>query len=116
MAYLYLTLAFTFNAVANILLKAGSSRGITLDGPLLSLIALNWQAILGCALFAVNILFYFLALRSLPLSVAYPIMVGMSFIIVNSYAFLELREGIGAMQLVGYALLIMGLSLVVSRG
>jgi multidrug transporter EmrE-like cation transporter len=115
MAYVYLVLAFSFNAAANILLKIGSARGVTLHGPLVSILLLNWQAILGCGLFVVNVLFYFLALRALPLSIAYPIMVGMSFIIINAYALLELKEGIATLQLFGYALIIVGLVLVVSR-
>jgi len=115
MAYLYLALAFTLNAVANILLKLGSQRGITLHGSLISIALGNWEALVGCGLFAINILFYFLALRALPLSIAYPIMVAMSFIIINSYAFFELKEGLATGQLIGYVLIIVGLILVVSR-
>lgn len=117
MGYLYLALAFIINATANILLKIGASRGVSLNwhAPLISFFG-NWQLFLGASFFAVNILFYYLALRALPLSIAYPIMVAGSFVIVNGYALITLRESVGMIEIVGYALIFSGLFLVVSRG
>lgn len=115
MAYIYLALAFTLNSVANILLKLGALRGLSLSGGLLAIIESNWQFLLGLAIFATNVIFYFLALRALPLSVAYPVMVVMGFLIVNSYALLALNEPITAWQYVGYMLIVVGLTLVVAR-
>lgn len=114
MAYLYLALAFSLNATANIFLKIGSLKGLETNtfNPV-TLAVHNWHFIVGCVLFAVNIIFYFLALRSLPLSVAYPIMIVMSFVIINSYAFFGLGEAIVPIQVLGYVLLIIGLVLVV---
>ena len=74
MDYLYLILAFTLNAVANILLKIGSEFGVKIT---------NYYLFAGIALFAINIIFYFLALKNLALSTAYPIMIVMSFLIIN---------------------------------
>lgn len=115
-AYLYLAFAFTLNSVANILLKLGAERGLSLSGGLPAIAQANWQALLGLVIFALNIVFYFLALRALPLSVAYPVMVAMSFLIVNSYALFALRESVTTGQYVGYALIVIGLTLVASRG
>ena len=115
MAYLYLTLAFTLNSIANILLKIGAGRGLSFSGGLLAIVQANWQVLLGLTIFASNIVFYFLALRALPLSVAYPVMVVMGFLIVNSYALLALHEPITAGQYVGYVLIVVGLTLVVAR-
>ncbi|TSC64365.1 MAG: hypothetical protein G01um101491_306 [Parcubacteria group bacterium Gr01-1014_91] len=115
MAYLYLVLAFSLNSVANILLKLGAIRGLSLSGGPLAIIEANWQSLLGLSIFALNIIFYFLALRALPLSVAYPVMVVMGFLIVNSYALFALNEPITAGQYVGYILIVIGLTLVVAR-
>lgn len=115
MAYLFLALAFTLNSVANILLKLGAIRGLSLSGGLFSIIEANWQFLLGLSIFALNVIFYFLALRALPLSVAYPVMVVMGFLIVNSYALLMLHEPITAGQYIGYVLIVVGLTLVVAR-
>ncbi|HYF29308.1 MAG TPA: hypothetical protein VEA36_03020 [Candidatus Paceibacterota bacterium] len=115
MAYIYLFAAFLLNGVANVLLKLGSVKGLSLSGNVPTLIVSNWQFLLGLFLFAANVIFYFLALRALPLSIAYPVMVAMSFLIINGYAFFGLREGITTLQLGGYALIVIGLTLVVYR-
>lgn len=107
MAYLWLTLAFGLNALANVLLKLGATKGLALG---------NWQLLTGLFFFAINVVFYFLALRALPLSVAYPIMVAMSFLLINGYAFMTLGEPVTPLQMVGYVLIIGGLVLVVSQG
>lgn len=115
MAYAYLIAAFVLNAVANIFLKLGSARGLNFDNlSPLALIGSNWQFLLGLVVFASNVIFYFLALRSLPLSVAYPIMVAMSFIIINGYALVFLGETVTLLQILGYGLIIAGLILVVA--
>lgn len=115
MAYLYLTLAFTLNSIANILLKLGAIQGLSLSGGLIAIVQANWQFLLGLTLFASNVIFYFAALRALPLSVAYPVMVVMGFLIVNSYALLALHEPITTGQYIGYVLIVVGLTLVVAR-
>lgn len=115
MAYLYLALALSLNSIANILLKLGAERGLSLSGGLLAMAEANWQVLLGLSIFALNVIFYFLALRALPLSIAYPVMVAMSFLIVNSYALIALHEPVTAGQYIGYLLIVIGLTLVVSR-
>jgi multidrug transporter EmrE-like cation transporter len=114
MAYLYLFCAFALNAAANIFIKLGSRQGFNLStfSPL-PLLASNWQFALGLLLFAINVIFYFLALRSISISVAYPIMVVMSFIIINAFALFILGERVLPIQIAGYALIVCGLFLVV---
>jgi multidrug transporter EmrE-like cation transporter len=115
-AYLYLILAFTLNALGNIFLKLGALRGLTLDNTAIStLLSMNWQLLLGVCLFGINILFYFLALRALPLSVAYPVMIAASFLIINGYAYFGLHEPITPVELLGYGLILGGLVLIVGR-
>lgn len=116
MAYLFLAAAFVCNGIANILLKLGARGEIGLEvrHPI-TLLMTHWQLAAGCLLFAVNIVFYYLALRTTPISVAYPIMVVMSFLIINSYAFFALGENIAPLQIVGYAAIVVGLLLVVAN-
>ena len=114
MAYFYLACAFALNAVANIFLKVGAGQGFNLSSySPLALIISNWQFLLGLFLFAVNVVFYFLALRTLPISVAYPTMVVMSFLIINAYALFVLGEHVVPLQILGYVLIVAGLFLVV---
>lgn len=118
MAYLALILAFVANAVANVLLKVGADRGLSLDFSqgLGKLLLANAYLIGGVALFAVNVVFYVIALRSLPLTLAYPVMVGMSFLIASSLAVFYLHESLGWPHLLGYLLILLGATLIVFHG
>ena len=86
--------------------------GVDLSGSFTEIITKNF--LLGVALltFACNVVLYFLALRSLPLAFAYPIMTIMSFFIINGYAVLFLKEPITTLQLVGYAMVLGGVTLI----
>jgi multidrug transporter EmrE-like cation transporter len=108
MPILYLIIAFILNSAGNVVFKIAATRGIILQGDFLSIIWRNYLVILGFLLYAVNACFYVLALRTLPLSIAYPIMLVMSLIIVNIISIFLLHESLNNMQLIGYALLILG--------
>ena len=114
MAYLYLASALLLNAIANILLKVGAGRSITTEGSLFTLIVSYWPVLLGIILFALNVVLYFLALRNLPISLAYPVMVVGGFLIINTYAVVYLKEEIVSIQILGYLCIVAGILLVVS--
>jgi multidrug transporter EmrE-like cation transporter len=63
-------------------------------------------------LFATNVIFYYLALRTIPLSFAYPVMVTGSFLLLGFASTFFFREQVNMMQLLGYALVILGITLV----
>lgn len=117
MFYIYLIIAFVLNASGNIFLKLGSQQGFSIPSfsPIV-LLTSNWQFILGCLLFILNVPFYFLALKHIPLSVAYPVMVGMSFLLVNTSAFFLFKESLNGLQVLGYMCMVVGIILVVSYG
>lgn len=106
----YLVIAFTLNAVANVLLKIGAQKGLSYKGlGFAEMIVQNVWPLLGVLLFALNVIFYFLALREIPLSTAYPTMVIMSFLIINSVAYFYLAEPINGFQWLGYGFMLIGL-------
>lgn len=116
-----LALALTLNAAANLMMKVGSGRfnasGLNTDPglrTLLAAVAQNWVLILGLLCFAVNVLFYAYALRApfLPVSIAYPIMVGAGFAIIAVVAWWFLGERMSAMQWVGVVMILVGVILV----
>lgn len=109
MNFFFLIIALILNATANILLKVGASNGIKLGGGVVDSFRANMVPVIGLGLFALNVVFYFLALRGIPLSTAYPIMTIMSFVIINTAAYFYLNEHINGWQLVGYGFLIVGL-------
>jgi multidrug transporter EmrE-like cation transporter len=113
MPYVFLAIAFTLNATANILLKIGALKGISYQGLSFGqILSNNAVAIIGLFFFALNAVFYFMALRSVPISVAYPVMVVMSLLLINGYAIFALKEQVSFTQLIGYALIIAGVVLV----
>ena len=65
-------------------------------------------------MFALNVVLYFLALRNLPISLAYPVMVVGGFLIINTYAVVYLKEEIVSIQILGYLCIVAGILLVVS--
>lgn len=117
MPYVLLLAAVAVNALANVLLKTASAKGVSwsLESGVFALAARNGLLLVALAVFAVNVLLYFAALRALPLSVAYPIMVAGTFVLVNGASALMLRESVAPMQLVGYLLIVAGVALVLAK-
>ena len=115
-SYALLAVALTLNALANVFLKVGSARLPEWSDPaLLSRLFANPYLLLGLVLFALNVLVYATALARLNLSVAYPVMVAGSMIVVVVLSAAYLKEAVTPVQLSGIALLILGIVLV-SRG
>lgn len=109
MSYIYLIFAFLLNTGANILLKTGAGRGLYLESynPLV-LFRENIYLIFGFVCFALNALFYFLALKNIPISLAYPIMVTSSLILIGTYAVIFGHENLTTYQIVGYSIIVLG--------
>jgi small multidrug resistance pump len=112
MSILYLVIAFILNATGNVVFKIAANRGISLHGTLLSIISNNYLVIVGFFFYAVNAFFYVLALRTLPLSLAYPVMLVASLILVNIISILLLHERLNNFQLIGYAFLVLGVIII----
>ncbi|HVW82872.1 MAG TPA: hypothetical protein VHC68_02945 [Candidatus Paceibacterota bacterium] len=111
MAYLFLALAFLCNGAANVLLKVAAMRGFSFAGVLGG----DWNmatftALAAAGLFALNLCFYLAALEKIPLSLGYPVMIGMTFLITIA-ASLFLGERIALVQGLGMALIVVGILL-----
>ena len=119
-----LVVALLLNASANLMIKFGmraidlelQGAGILSDGVfgVVKLLLRHWILLVGLGCFAANVVFYSFALQKLPISVAYPIMVSGSLIlIVLAAAWLPvLRERIVLTQLGGMLLIAAGVWLV----
>lgn len=114
MGYIFLVIAFTLNALANVLLKSGS-HSLSVSGLTATSFFANYALLGGLFLFALNIVFYALALARLPLSVAYPVMVAGSLIIVALSSALYLGESITLVQLLGMGMLLLAVVLIVGQ-
>ena len=115
-SYLMLIIALVLNASGSILLKIGSSRIGNLEG--LSPIEIglrllgNVYLLIGLSVFALNVVFYIAALSRLNLSIAYPIMVAGGILIITLFSYFILKENLTIFQIVGIALIAIGISLV----
>ncbi|MBD3330255.1 EamA family transporter [Candidatus Peregrinibacteria bacterium] len=113
MHYLLLILALVLNALANILIKIGALKMQNLSslskGEIAVNLITNHFLIIGVLLFAMNVVFYFLALTKINLSVAYPIMTSGGFLLITIFSVLYLRESLTLLQVMGIILIALGI-------
>ncbi|MBU3563633.1 multidrug efflux SMR transporter [Polynucleobacter sp. Tro8-14-1] len=104
-AWVCLGAAILSNGGANILIKK-SSTGAYADQ-----LSIYYSPIFiaGIILFGANLLFYAQALRSIPLSSAYPALVGGSLLIVNCISVLYFGEMPSIRQVFGMLLVAVGI-------
>ena len=109
--YALLAIAVLFNGLANVLMKAGMRTPPAAAGALgmIKHYLTSWPLVIGMILFALNLLAYTQALTRLPLSVAYPIMVSLTGLIVITGSMLVFKESIAWIQWLGFALIVGGI-------
>jgi len=123
-AYVFLATALVLNACANLLIKYSNlqraAAGAVAGGGVRELVAtyLTIPFLAGLICFGLNLLAYTQALKKLPLSFAYPIMVSLGYLIilgVSSFLLPEQFPGekMTAMRYAGAALMLGGLWLLV---
>ena len=101
--WLYLVISISFGVVGQLLLKFGASSSASGISQFL-----QWGSIAGLAAYFVAALLYMLALRTVPLSVAFP-SVSLSYVIVAYLAHLFWQEPFGSAQIVGLILILSGI-------
>jgi multidrug transporter EmrE-like cation transporter len=107
-----------FNAIANILMKIGVRNlhepGIMSVSGLISDSLSNWKIIAGVFSYTLSLGFYMLAIRNVKLSVAYPLSVNCTIVVVTALSALLLKESISIRQLTGGGVILVGLFLLTS--
>ncbi|MFA5793639.1 MAG: SMR family transporter [Candidatus Brocadiia bacterium] len=116
MLYVILTLAIVFNALANILIKVGMTKGGSLDGlkitEMLLRMAGNYILWLGVTCFILALVAYSYALSKMNLSIAYPIMTSCGYAIVILVSVLFMKEVLNWVQISGLILITAGVWMV----
>jgi len=114
-AYVFLGLALTLNAFANVLIKYSMSRHpqpiLPVHGALASF--LTWPYLIGLFCFAANLGCYSMALRTLKISMAYPLMVSLGYLVILLFGWFLFGERLTAVQYVGIGVILLGVWLVV---
>ncbi len=117
MQWLALGFAVVFNALANVLMKAGARHlGQGMGVGLLRHALGDAYLLLGIISFAVALGGYTLALTRLQLSVAYPLMTGIGFLIVAIAGAMLFGERLVPLRVVGMAVILLGIILVARTG
>ena len=108
--YILLAIAVLFNGIANVLMKVGMKDAPTAPGAVDAIkhYLHSWPVMAGLVLFALNVIAYTQALSKIPLSIAYPVMVSLTGVIVITGSMLFFKEEIGGIQWLGFVLIIAG--------
>lgn len=117
-----LVVALVLNATANLMIRFGmqaidlelaeaGAPPAVLPG-LVRLVLRHWVVLAGLACFAANVFFYAYALRKMPISVAYPVMVTGGFVIIVTVAGMILKERLTTLQWAGVLAIMVGVTLV----
>lgn len=118
MTMIILGIAIVLNAAANILIKLGMKDAPDLQsvslGVYFSHFITNIYVLSGIVSFGLALLTYSYVLSKINLSVAYPIMTSVGFIIVVLFSVLYLSERLIPLQILGIVLIIAGVWLVAS--
>jgi small multidrug resistance pump len=103
----FLAAAILFNVAGNLLMKK-----FALDHPIKGVLSYaNPFFLIGGALFGINLVLYAKAVQSIPLVVAYPILVGTSILLVALAATLFFAEKVTPSMIGGMVLIFSGMVL-----
>jgi small multidrug resistance pump len=109
MKWVILGSAIFFNAFANIMIKIGMmNKGEKVDIKMLITTITTPAIIVGISSFILALAAYGYVLSKMNLSIAYPIMTSMGFMIVTLASYFFLKESITPIQIVGYLLILSG--------
>lgn len=107
---LFLFMAGFFSCVGNIFLKM-SSKHSEFSNSLVSLI--NGYLLGGIIFYVLNLFFFVLALKTVPVSIAYPFLSTVSFVFLTVSGYLFLKEELLTHQYLGIFICVIGISLLV---
>jgi len=118
MVYLILAIAIILNACANILIKIGMNgigEFVTFNAfQLILAMFKSVYVLIGIISFALALVSYSYVLNKINLSIAYPLMTSIGFIIVVSFSIFFLSEKLVPLQILGLFLILTGVWLVAS--
>jgi multidrug transporter EmrE-like cation transporter len=117
-AYLFLVIALVLNAAANLLIKYAATHRAPSGAAAGSLPAalqtyLSVPFILGLVCFGANLVAYTQALKRLPISLAYPVMVSIGYLIILIVSWSLFGERLAPVRYAGAGLMLIGLWLLV---
>ena len=120
LGFMVLCGAIFFNALANVLIKVGmlNKTGLFDHGVAGAFIRIitNPFALMGITSFGIAFVLYSGVLSKLDLSMAYPIMTGVGFLLVLLASILFFKEQVNTYRLMGIAAIIFGIFMISVKG
>ena len=117
--YVLLLLAILTNSVGGLLMKLGSEKVPFGNGEstmkVLSSMATNWQLIIGITSYGLSFVFSTLVYTKISLNIAYPVMVGSSFLLISLASLVFLGERFNTIQILGSVFLVSGIGMIASN-
>lgn len=114
--YLLLLMTVALNASGGVMMKVGSKHvafgsgeGLLKTG--LSMVT-NWQLVLGVFLYGLSFVTSTLVYTKVSLNIAYPILVGSSFLLISVASLIFFSEKFTVIQIVGSILLLVGIFMI----
>ena len=106
------TVAAALQSVANLLLRGGILRHGEFSLTFNHVVALSKEPIfvLGVLFYGISALFWFRVISIADLTTAYPILVGLSFLMVGAGAVAFFDENVSLMKLVGMITILVGIT------
>jgi len=106
-SWVLLVIAAINSTLGNIFLK--KSQQSSTDESILSLLLNPWF-FLGLVFYEINVILFAKALKRLPVSTAYPVLAGLSFLLLVVVARVFLEEKLSIQQMTGIVLVMLGLA------
>ena len=114
MIYFLLSIDILLTAAAQLSLRRGAAHlgEISLSLAAISGLLKNYFLILGVALFTISFFLYVFVLSKLQLNVVYPVAAGMTLVVITVATHFFLKESFTAIQTVGIATVIVGITMI----
>ena len=105
-SYIWLIFAAVLNAVANLLLKSTANGH---ESDVANFLSLSFLASIFC--FGMGVIVYTKALTKLHVSLAYPLLVGLCYVLIVMGSFFFFNEKLSIVNYLGFAITVLGMYL-----
>ena len=102
--FLLVLLAAINSTIGNLFLKKASADLLNIQD-----FFTNKFLILGILFYAINVIFFVIALKKIPVSIAYPVLSGTSFLLLILASVLYFQEDLNNLKILGTILIFLGI-------
>lgn len=108
--FLLVLLAAINSTIGNLFLKKASADLLSIQD-----FFTNKFLILGIFFYAINVIFFVIALKKIPVSIAYPALSGTSFLLLILASVLFFQEDLNSLKIFGAMLIFIGILILASQ-